>query len=103
MPVLSPVPRVLFLPSIHAVMPADEGAEMGAANGIYRPPRLNPTTMEDDEDPDKDTGKRNRRAQREGARRAARSDVVRSLAAEVAGAPEEVGCPFIIIPWTDSG
>ena len=79
-----------------ASMRQDNALANGAtahAAGMYRPPRINPTTMEGDEDddPDKDRGKRSRRAELERARRAARSDVVRHLAAEVAGAPDEVG------------
>ena len=59
-----------------------------ASEGLYRPPRITPTTMEDD--PDRETGKRTKRRDQERARRAARSTLLPDLAAELEGAPEEV-------------
>ena len=56
--------------------------------GVYRPPKLNPVSM--DNDPDKDYGKKERRRQEHAARRAGRSDFVQALASELEGAPEEV-------------
>ena len=62
-----------------------------AAEGqVYRPPRLNPVSMEND--PDKDYGKKERRKQQHAARKAGRSEFVQALAAELEGAPEEVCC-----------
>ena len=63
-------------------------AEEGNAGGAYRPPMLNPVAMEDD--PDKDTNKRKRRAAEERARRSARSQMISDLAREVVDAPDEV-------------
>ncbi len=56
--------------------------------GVYRPPKLNPVSM--DNDPDKDYGKKERRRQEHAARKAGRSDFVQALASELEGAPEEV-------------
>lgn len=55
---------------------------------MYRPPKLNPVSMEDD--PDKDHGRKERRKQQHAARKAGRSEFVQALAAELEGAPEEV-------------
>ena len=57
-------------------------------NVVYRPPRLNPIAME--EDPDKDTHKRKRRAAENQARKSGRNELLRDLAREVDDAPEEV-------------
>ena len=35
---------------------AGQGGEAGEQPGVYRPPRINPTSMDDGLDPDKDTG-----------------------------------------------
>ena len=60
-----------------------------AAEGqVYRPPKLNPVTMDDD--PDKDYGKKERRRQQHAARKAGRSEFMQALASELEGAPEEV-------------
>ncbi|DBA96237.1 TPA: hypothetical protein ACH3X3_002431 [Trebouxia sp. C0006] len=56
--------------------------------GVYRPPKLNPVSM--DNDPDKDYGKKERRRQEHAARKAGRSDFVQALASELEGAPEEL-------------
>ena len=55
---------------------------------VYRPPKLNPVTMDDD--PDKDYGKKERRRQQHAARKAGRSEFMQALASELEGAPEEV-------------
>ena len=61
-----------------------------AAEGqVYRPPKLNPVSMDDD--PDKDYGKKERRRQQHAARKAGRSEFMQALASELDGAPEEVG------------
>ena len=69
-------------------LPQDTEAAEG---GVYRPPRLNPVSM--DNDPDKDYGKRERRQQQHAARKAGRSEFVQALASELEGAPEEVSHP----------
>lgn len=61
---------------------------MAAEGQVYRPPKLNPVSMETD--PDKDYGKKERRKQQHAARKAGRSEFVQALAAELEGAPEEV-------------
>lgn len=66
-------------------LPQDSEAPEG---GVYRPPRLNPVSMDDD--PDKDYGKKERRRQQHAARKAGRSEFVQALASELEGAPEEV-------------
>ena len=60
----------------------------GGEAGVYRPPKLNPVSM--DNDPDKDYGKKERRRQQHAARKAGRSEFVQALASELEGAPEEV-------------
>lgn len=67
-----------------------EGRQGGAGEGglLYKPPRLNPVAMEDD--PDKDYGKRERRAAVNTARKSGRNQLVRDLAREVAEAPDEL-------------
>ena len=67
-------------------------------NGAYRPPRLNPVSMElEDEAPDdaKLSGKE-RRKQINASRKASRSQYIQEFAAELAGAPEEkkMGVPI---------
>lgn len=62
-----------------------------AAEGAYRPPKINPVSMEDDvlgEDGAKALAKQRRKEAMQ-VRRAARSSLVQELAAELAGAPEE--------------
>ena len=78
-------------------LPQDSEAAEG---GVYRPPRLNPVSMDDD--PDKDYGKKERRRQQHAARKAGRSEFVQALASELEGAPEEVNCPFLLLlgRWT---
>lgn len=65
-------------------LPQDTEAAEGQ---VYRPPKLNPVSMEND--PDKDYGKKERRKQQHAARKAGRSEFVQALAAELEGAPEE--------------
>ncbi|GFH17015.1 Sas10 domain-containing protein [Haematococcus lacustris] len=70
-------------PRPDTLVPKDKGS------GLYRPPRLNPVSMEGE----MGGGRQSREDQRrmaEAKRRAARSDAVAELAAEVAGAPEEL-------------
>jgi len=55
---------------------------------LYKAPKLNPVSME--EDPDKDYHKRERRAATNMARKSGRNQLVRDLAREVADAPDEV-------------
>ncbi|PRW45524.1 Something about silencing 10 [Chlorella sorokiniana] len=62
--------------------------EGGAAGGVYRPPRLNPVSMELDEKAG-ELSARERRQLVQAQRRAQRSGFVQELAAELAGAPEE--------------
>lgn len=95
-----------YAPRPEALLPHDQATstttaslqqDKALANGkapVYRPPKIAPASMQQDgqEDPDRERGKRDRRAREDGARRAARSDVIQSLAAEVAGAPDEVSC-----------
>ena len=59
----------------------------GDAAGVYRPPKLNPVSMELDEQ--RGPSARERREAVRAQRRAARSGFVQELAAELAGAPEE--------------
>ena len=61
----------------------------GAEGGAYRPPKLNPVSMDGPEDREGKSA-RERRREKEMRRRAAQSDLVRELAAEITGAPEEV-------------
>lgn len=65
-----------------------QGGEDG--DGVYRPPRLNPVSMDLD-DREGGAGRNERRKDALAARRAARSSLVQELAAELAGAPEEQG------------
>lgn len=70
--VLTPPARLPSLPS-----PAElEGGE-GAAGGVYRPPKLNPVSMEDVEVEEGRRFVRDRRAVQQAARKAARSELVR--------------------------
>eukprot|EP00873_Tetraselmis_striata_P000222 jgi/Tetstr1/420486/TSEL_011599.t1 len=57
--------------------------------GMYRAPRLNPVAMEDGPGT-RAARRREERAGKESVRRAARSETVRELMAELEGAPEEV-------------
>jgi U3 small nucleolar RNA-associated protein 3 len=59
-------------------------------DGVYRPPRLNPVSMDLD-DREGSAARKERRREIQAARRASRSTLVQELAAEIAGAPEEVG------------
>lgn len=78
-------------------LPQDSEAAEG---GVYRPPRLNPVSMDDD--PDKDYGKKERRRQQHAARKAGRSEFVQALASELEGAPEEVNPgPHPPLPFPD--
>jgi hypothetical protein len=63
-------------------------ASEGDGSLVYKPPKLNPVSME--EDPDKDYHKRERRAATNLARKSGRNQLVRDLAREVADAPDEV-------------
>ena len=74
-------------------LPQDTEAAEG---GVYRPPRLNPVSMDDD--PDKDHGKKERRRQQHAARKAGRSEFVQALASELEGAPEEVSTVMKLQP-----
>lgn len=73
------------------------GGPRGAAaaaegdDGVYRPPRLNPVSMELEGEREGGAGRRERRKEEMTARRAARSSLVQELAAELTGAPEELG------------
>ncbi|KAI8101739.1 hypothetical protein M9434_006806 [Picochlorum sp. BPE23] len=67
-------------------------------DGTYRPPRLNPISMELDEGDDIGPGRlssKERRKQINASRKAARSSFIQDFAAEIAGAPEEkrMGAP----------
>ena len=73
-------------------LPQDSEAAEG---GVYRPPRLNPVSM--DNDPDKDYGKKERRRQQHAARKAGRSEYVQALASELEGAPEEVNFSCLLL------
>ncbi|GAB4821287.1 hypothetical protein N2152v2_008333 [Parachlorella kessleri] len=67
----------------------EEGGAAGDAGGVYRPPRLNPVSMEDVDVEEGRRYAREQRQQRQAARKAARSELVQELARELAGAPEE--------------
>jgi len=70
-----------------AAAPGRTGVLAGKGDGVYRPPKLNPVAMEEE------GGKAARDEKRrlaEAARRASRSDEMAALAAEIAGAPEEL-------------
>lgn len=73
----------------------DEGDNKGGKAGkdeAYRPPKLNPVSMELDETDDIGTGRlsgKDRRKQIHASRKAARSSFVQEFAAELSGAPEE--------------
>ncbi|KAI8470007.1 MAG: Sas10/Utp3/C1D family-domain-containing protein [Monoraphidium minutum] len=70
-----------------------EGA--GGGGGVYRPPRLNPVAMEED----LEQSRAERRRVVEMRRRAKRSSLVKELARELEGAPEEVEA---LLPGLDS-
>ncbi|KAK9829724.1 hypothetical protein WJX72_007528 [[Myrmecia] bisecta] len=74
-------------PKPDALVPKTGGAAAADAGGVYRPPKLNPVAMED---PDRDSGAKERRRAKEASRRAARSSLVQELAQELEGAPEEL-------------
>ena len=89
-----------FAPNPDALMPAHGAAVHSgdgegpsgtgaAANGVYRPPRINPTAMDDDPDRPADAKKERRAAHLR--HKAMRSEMVRELMAEVEEAPEELG------------
>lgn len=86
----APRPDALVAKGGGAAAAAGGGWEDGAGggSGVYRPPRLNPVSMELDERGD-ELSARERRQLLQAQRRAQRSGLVQELAAEVAGAPEE--------------
>ena len=63
------------------------GGEGDGGDGVYRPPRLNPVSMDMEESKER----RQRRKESAAARRASRSTLVQELAAEITGGPEEKG------------
>ena len=68
-------------------------------DGTYRPPKLNPVSMELDETDDIGTGRmssKERRKQINASRKASRSSFIQEFAAELSGAPEEkkMGVPI---------
>lgn len=83
-----------LVPKIDAATTATAGGAAGrgeaaAPVGVYKPPKLNPVSMS--EDPDKPLlNAQERRRLKEAQRKAARSNMVRELAQELAGAPEEL-------------
>ncbi|KAA6428544.1 MAG: hypothetical protein FRX49_01420 [Trebouxia sp. A1-2] len=77
-----------FGPKPDQLIPKLAQDTQAAEGGVYRPPKLNPVSM--DNDPDKDYGKKERRRQEHAARKAGRSDFVQALASELEGAPEEL-------------
>jgi U3 small nucleolar RNA-associated protein 3 len=68
----------------------------GGDDGVYRPPRLNPVSMDLDDREGSAAARKERRREIHNARRGSRSTLVQELAAEIAGAPEEVaaGAPL---------
>jgi U3 small nucleolar RNA-associated protein 3 len=66
------------------------GDQQHNGDDVYRPPRLNPVSMDLD-DREGGAARKERRRELQNARRASRSTLVQELAAEIAGAPEEVG------------
>ena len=79
----------------------EDGASLGLnpETGAYRPPRLNPVSMELDETDDIGPGRisgKERRKQLNASRKASRSQYIQEFAAELAGAPEErkMGVPI---------
>ncbi|WIA21610.1 hypothetical protein OEZ85_000794 [Tetradesmus obliquus] len=64
----------------------DAAGMEAAGGGVYRPPKLNPVAMEED----RALSAKERRKLLEAQRRAQRSSVMREMAEELAGAPEEV-------------
>lgn len=81
-------------PRPDALLVSDQRAVEGEG-GAYRPPRINPISMDMEEDRARDAGKERRRAAAT-ARRAARSSLVQELAAELTDAPEvqDTGAPL---------
>lgn len=69
---------------------AGKEAAYGDGDGVYRPPRLNPVSMDLD-GREGGAARKERRREMQAALRASRSTLVQELAAEIAGAPEEVG------------
>ncbi len=92
-------PREAEAPLSHKPRPGalviDDGEEKdreGIKGEAYRPPKLNPVSMELDETDDIGTGRlsaKERRKQINASRKAARSSFVQEFAAELSGAPEE--------------
>eukprot|EP00899_Mesostigma_viride_P010847 jgi/Mesvir1/19764/Mv13063-RA.1 len=70
-------------------LPSAEGEADALGDGIYRPPMMTPAAMEDDVDKDS-RSRADKRAEREAKRRLGRSTLVKELAREVTGAPEEI-------------
>jgi len=71
------------------VSKVDEDAEEGAEGGVYRPPKMMPTAMEEFEEGGKSS--KQKRAEKEARRRAQRSSLIKELAQELGEAPEELG------------
>ncbi|KAG1660216.1 hypothetical protein FOA52_005085 [Chlamydomonas sp. UWO 241] len=68
---------------------AGDGSERGGGDGVYRPPKINPVSMDGDEE----TGRLSRneaRLLKEARRKASRSELVADLRADVSGAPREM-------------
>jgi len=84
-----------FGPKPDQLIPKLAQDTQAAEGGVYRPPKLNPISM--DNDPDKDYGKKERRRQEHAARKAGRSDFVQALASELEGAPEEVSACLVYV------
>jgi U3 small nucleolar RNA-associated protein 3 len=90
-----PRPGALMVDDDDDVDPDLDGAALNGANpesGTYRPPRLNPVSMELDETDDLGPGRlsgKDRRRQLNASRKASRSQYIQEFAANLAGAPEE--------------
>ncbi len=97
-----PRPGALMVDDDDDVDPDLDGAALNGANpesGTYRPPRLNPVSMELDETDDLGPGRlsgKDRRRQLNASRKASRSQYIQEFAANLAGAPEErkMGMPI---------
>jgi len=100
-----PRPGALMVDDDDDDLDLDLDLDAAAANGgnpesgTYRPPRLNPVSMELDETDDLGPGRlsgKDRRKQLNASRKASRSQYIQEFAAELAGAPEErkMGMPI---------